>query len=125
MKSKHPWYFYYVRAAISRIWRWSPARRAALAAASVGNGKQCAICKTVVEPTTKRTTKGKLRKSSGVEVDHKIPVIDIATGLTTWDEHIKRKLDVGADALQVLCISCHKEKSIKENQQRSYRKKAA
>jgi 5-methylcytosine-specific restriction endonuclease McrA len=116
--SNHPWYFYYVRAAISKIWRWSPARRAALAAASVGTGKRCAICKEVIEPGTKVNKRKKKRKFSGVEVDHIVPVVDPATGQISWDDYITRKLNVTPADLQVLCVSCHKEKSASENQDR-------
>lgn len=121
-KNKHPWYFYYVRAAISKVWRWSPHRRAALAEATVGTGKKCAGCKEVIEPTIKLIKGKKKRRHSGVEVDHIAPVVDPATGQISWDDYIVRKLGATKEDLQVLCVECHDIKSAKEN---SGRKRAA
>jgi 5-methylcytosine-specific restriction endonuclease McrA len=116
--SGRPWYFYYLVAAISKIWSWSPARREALSKASVGDSKKCATCGIVIAPTTKTTKRGKKRKSSGVEVDHIDPCVSPATGFTTWDDYIHRKLGVTVDGLQILCLPCHKAKSAKEDKQR-------
>lgn len=120
---KHPWYFYYLKAAISKIWAWSPARRQALAEALVGTGRKCAKCGKVIEQTIKLNKRGKKRRNSGVEVDHIIPVVDPATGQTTWDEYITRKLDATVKDLQILCKPCHQLKTQAENALR--RKKAA
>lgn len=51
--------------------------------------------------------------SKEVQVDHIIPVVDPATGFTTWDDFINR-LYCGRDNLQVLCLTCHKKKSKEE-----------
>lgn len=48
-----------------------------------------------------------------VQVDHISPVVDPITGFTTWDDFITR-LYCGKDNLQILCTTCHKEKSKKE-----------
>ena len=48
--------------------------------------------------------------SKDVQVDHILPVVDPITGFTTWDEYIKR-LYCDKDNLQVLCLTCHKQKS--------------
>ena len=116
-KSLKPWYFYYLRAAISRIWRWSPARRAALNAATVPGGKKCIKCSEVMKPFKKGR-----RTYSGVEVDHILPVCDIAKNKITWDEYVTRKLGAELKDLQVLCVKCHKEKSALEQK---LRKRAA
>ncbi len=50
-------------------------------------------------------------------IDHIIPVIDISTGFTTWDSFINR-LFVDATGLQLLCHTCHDEKTKLENKGR-------
>lgn len=109
-KVTRPWYFYYLRAAISKIWRWSPARKAVLAKSVVGTGKKCKKCQIVIKPQTL-----KKRTFSGVEVDHIIPVVDPLHGQTSWDEYITKKLGATEADLQVLCVSCHDKKSGAEN----------
>lgn len=49
-------------------------------------------------------------RAKDVRVDHIFPVVDPATGFTTWDSFIER-LFVEAPALQVLCNDCHDHKS--------------
>lgn len=51
--------------------------------------------------------------SKDIEVDHIVPVVDVKTGFTTWDDFING-LFCGKDNLQVLCKPCHKTKSKKE-----------
>lgn len=46
-------------------------------------------------------------------VDHIKPIIDPVVGFTTWDECIERMF-CEADNLQVLCKTCHDEKSNEE-----------
>lgn len=60
----------------------------------------------------------KLYTAKGVEVDHIIPVVDPATGFTTWDDYISR-LFCATTNLQVLCKPCHKAKTLCEKKQRS------
>lgn len=49
-------------------------------------------------------------RAKDVRVDHILPVVDPATGFTTWDNFVER-LFVEAPALQVLCNTCHNKKS--------------
>lgn len=48
-----------------------------------------------------------------IQIDHIVPVIDPATGHTTFDKYINR-LFCEADNLQILCLSCHKAKTKNE-----------
>lgn len=49
---------------------------------------------------------------TGVQVDHKVPVVG-RDGFTTWDEYINN-LFCSIDNLQVLCKACHSVKTKKE-----------
>lgn len=51
-----------------------------------------------------------------VQIDHISPVVPV-TGFDTWDGYIHR-LFVGTDGLQILCKSCHENKSAIENKER-------
>ena len=53
--------------------------------------------------------------SKDVEVDHIKPVIDPKKGFQSWDVYIQR-LFCEEKNLQVLCKTCHKEKSNKEKE---------
>lgn len=64
----------------------------------------CENCKTVVPRKEK-------------QIDHIDPVVNPATGFTTWDNYIDR-LWVEADKLMVLCLVCHSKKSVDENARR-------
>ena len=48
-----------------------------------------------------------------VQVDHINPVVDPAKGFINWDIYIDR-IFCEVDKLQVLCRSCHKEKTAEE-----------
>lgn len=50
--------------------------------------------------------------AKGVQVDHTVPVVG-AEGFTTWDSFIKG-LFCDKENLQVLCTSCHSEKTASE-----------
>lgn len=52
-----------------------------------------------------------------VNVDHIEPVVDPKTGFTTWDDFIAR-LFCEKENFQVLCLTCHKNKSKDEKGQR-------
>lgn len=52
-----------------------------------------------------------------VKVDHIIPVVDPATGFTTFDDFIKR-LFTEQENFQVLCEACHQRKTNDEKGQR-------
>lgn len=54
-----------------------------------------------------------------VQVDHILPVVDPATGFTTWDEYIER-MYCSKENFQILCKSCHQ---IKTQQEKTLRKK--
>lgn len=47
---------------------------------------------------------------SDVQVDHIDPVVSPTEGFTTWDNYIER-LFCKKENLQVLCLTCHKQKS--------------
>ena len=55
-------------------------------------------------------------------VDHIIPIIDPATGFTTWDDVIE-KLFCDSNNLQVLCKTCHDKKTAKEKKVATERRK--
>ena len=50
--------------------------------------------------------------------DHIVPVIDVQTGFTTWENYITR-LFVKSDGIQILCLQCHENKTVTENHLRS------
>lgn len=56
--------------------------------------------------------------ATGINVDHRQPVVDPEVGFVSWDEYINR-LYCGKDNLQVLCKTCHDKKSAKEKKLRS------
>lgn len=53
-----------------------------------------------------------------VDVDHKIPIVRPADGWISWDHYIANRFVESADALQILCVDCHKAKSKEENARR-------
>jgi hypothetical protein len=55
--------------------------------------------------------------SSQVCVDHIIPVVDVNTGFTSWDEYISRMF-CSKDGFQVLCKDCHDSKTVEEQSRR-------
>lgn len=90
--------------------RWPPGFRA-LNDAYVGEA---------INPKTGRRCKHYKCASCGghfpakeVAKDHINPVIDPATGFTSWDDVIKRMF-CEQDGYQVLCHTCHKHKSEEE-----------
>jgi len=94
--------------------RWPP-KYECLANASVGRKvnkatgrlaehKKCASC-------------GGEFPSNKIEADHIEPVIDPKTGFIDWNTYISR-IAVGVEGYQALCLTCHKEKTNLEKQQR-------
>lgn len=90
--------------------RWPP-KYAALKAALIGRKKnkktgmlaqhyKCAMC-------------SEQYVAVDVQVDHINPVVDPAKGFINWDIYIDR-IFCEVDKLQVLCRSCHKEKTAEE-----------
>jgi 5-methylcytosine-specific restriction endonuclease McrA len=65
---------------------------------------QCALC-------------AKGYPSSEVQVDHIEPVISSQSGFISWDVFIER-LFCEAENLQVLCKTCHADKTLKEKNER-------
>lgn len=53
--------------------------------------------------------------SKDVQVDHIEPVVDPVIGFKDWDTFIDR-LYCSVEKLQVLCLTCHKEKTKEEKQ---------
>jgi len=91
--------------------RWAPIY-STKKKARVDRGKyRCAACDNIV-PATK-VVKGK--RVNNVFVDHINPVVDPSTGFTTWDDFIDR-LFCEEDNLQVLCRTCHDNKTDREKQ---------
>jgi len=58
----------------------------------------------------------------GVNVDHIEPVIEIKTGFVSYDVYVDR-LFCNSEGLQILCKSCHGEKTKAENKVRRQIKK--
>jgi len=54
--------------------------------------------------------------AKNIQVDHITPVIDPVVGFTTWDDVVKRMF-CEKDNFQILCRTCHKEKTDLEKQQ--------
>jgi 5-methylcytosine-specific restriction endonuclease McrA len=67
---------------------------------------QCNVCKTWT-------------KSTAIAVDHKNPVIDVEDGFVDWNTFVDR-LFCGPENLQVVCDTCHQEKTNKERFDRSF-----
>lgn len=72
---------------------------------------RCEGCGQEVPPTYYDEESRKRMKN--IFVDHIVPVVDPAVGWTTWDDCIDR-LFCEPSNLQLLCKSCHKEKSVEE-----------
>lgn len=52
-----------------------------------------------------------------VQVDHIEPIVNPTVGFVSWDDFINN-LYCEVDNLQVLCVTCHKKKTEKENKKR-------
>lgn len=104
------WWEKYIYAAARKTWRWSPVRKQAKKDARLPNGKlKCEKCKKGFPETE-------------TQVDHISPVVPIS-GKKSWDQYFERLLNVSIEGVQVLCKSCHKEKSKSENALRKAHKK--
>lgn len=55
--------------------------------------------------------------SKEVQKDHIVPVIDVQRGFTSWDDVINR-LFIKSNDYQILCLSCHTNKTNIENEMR-------
>lgn len=95
--------------------RWGP-KNTVKRAAKISRGIYlCNGCKEEGPATIKIDGK----RVDNAVVDHIEPIIDPDVGFTTWDDCIQRMF-CEADNLQVLCHSCHEEKS---NEERSRAKR--
>lgn len=94
----------FVKNALRRAsYKWPP-RTESLRKARVGRGDYlCNLCK-------------KIFKRKEVQVDHIIPVIDPLTGFNGFDEYVERLL-CDEDNFQVICISCHKTKTLEQTKE--------
>lgn len=68
-------------------------------------------------PVSLPPASGNKRRINNSVVDHIHPVVDPDTGFVSWDELINR-LFCEAENLQVLCHSCHSEKTKDERSRR-------
>lgn len=107
-KQTEPWYYRYLRREISKIWSWSPARKAAKKRAQTGKNPETFQCKLCGNPNL---GKGEY------EIDH-ITCKESTTGWDGWDAYIERAIGVTVDGLQLLCHACHDAKSAIENKAR-------
>lgn len=62
--------------------------------------------------------------SSMVEVDHVVPVVDPIKGFNDWNEYIERMF-VEEDGFQLLCKTCHHEKTKLEQGTRNESKRTS
>lgn len=98
----------YIKSALRRIWGWDPERKKAKARAMVGKDSrgnhlfQCEKCD--LQPLAR----------DAVEIDHIVPVEDVKGFNGDWTGWINR-LFCPAEGLQILCQTCHHDKSNKEN----------
>jgi hypothetical protein len=91
----------YIKSALRRTWGRSKQRQSALYAAKVAYGQyKCAKC-------------GEIYRRKEIEVDH----ITAVGRFKDFDTYIER-LFCDSNKLAVLCKSCHKEKTKKDNKKR-------
>ena len=90
--------------------KWGP-RNLALKKARKSRGFYlCNSCKEVVPNSIKGEDKKRIKN---VYVDHIHPVIDPQVGFISWDNVIERMF-CESDGFQVLCKTCHDEKTKEE-----------
>jgi 5-methylcytosine-specific restriction endonuclease McrA len=56
-------------------------------------------------------------KRSEMDLDHKIPVVDVNTGFTNWEDFING-LFCDEENLWLICKPCHEAKTAEENKSR-------
>lgn len=101
VKQFREWMKNTLRRSFFRYWE----RTKAIQAARVDRGLyKCASCLIV-------------SKMEGHHIDHIEPVVETSVGFVNWDTYIKR-LFCPASNLQLLCSTCHKIKTKKEQEER-------
>jgi 5-methylcytosine-specific restriction endonuclease McrA len=89
--------------------RWPP-RNEIIKNARVDRGLyECAMCK------------GHFKREY-IDIDHIIPVIDVQSGFTNWEDYVTRLLP-DVDGFQALCKTCHESKTILEDHMRTNKSK--
>lgn len=89
--------------------RWGPISEVQKEARVSRGIYKCAGCGKEVPASTKEGRK----RVKNIFVDHINPIVDPEIGFTTWDEYIERMF-CEKEKLQLLCKSCHDEKSKQE-----------
>jgi 5-methylcytosine-specific restriction endonuclease McrA len=51
-------------------------------------------------------------------VDHVLPVVDVMTGFTNWEDYIERMFPEDQSRWQILCTTCHNVKTTIEKEMR-------
>lgn len=91
--------------------KWEPIQRCKKRSHVARGLYRCDGCEKEVPPTI--FDEDKRKRVKNIFVDHIEPIIDPATGFTTWDECIERMF-CDSDNLQLLCKECHSVKSQEE-----------
>lgn len=102
--------------------KWAPIQKCKKKAHVARGLYKCDECGQEVPPTVFNEEKRKRVKN--IFVDHIEPIIDPATGFTTWDECIERMF-CDSSNLQLLCKQCHSAKSQEEIEVAKNRRAAA
>lgn len=95
--------------------KWQPIQQCKKLAHRGRGQYECACCHEIVPPTTFDEEKKKRVKN--IAVDHIKPIVDTATGFTSWDDVIEGMF-CELDNLQLLCKKCHDIKCAEEAQER-------
>ena len=99
----------WIRKAIRRLSSKWPPRYAAKVDRRIERGKyRCDKCKEIF-------------RDKEIQIDHIEPVVAV-TGFVDWNHYINR-LFCEESGFQILCLSCHKEKTLAENETRRNNKK--
>lgn len=92
--------------------KWAPITETMKRAREQRGLYRCNNCNELVPPTFRDGRK----KVNNIFVDHIEPITLPETGFTSWDETIDRMF-CEMDNLQLLCKSCHDEKTQKEKEE--------
>ena len=91
--------------------RWAPITDVEKEARVERGLYECAKCKNIVPPTIKVGRK----RVKNIAIDHITPIVNPETGFVSWDELIENMF-CEKENLQLLCKSCHDEKSKEERE---------